>query len=324
MASTFYGYSSLYKGYCLRSSLEYIYAKYLDYKGIAWTYESKTYTLSNGVRYKPDFFLESGEFVEIKGTFNFDQDLPKIHQFESDYNVKVLILQERDLRQLIKPIPFVFEHLKQEWKSQAKVRGMHSFGERNPRYGVTQSESTKAKIAAKAKARFQDPVFREKFINSEKRRCYHESRRGVKIGSTVEKVSLICQFCGVSFKTMPFMAKREDKKYCSYTCSVNAQHGKTATTELEIRQAALDFALQHRDELFAVRLNRLKPLFQPLYDSIAQKHGIIDIRTICHAVTGKPCSRKELLFFLRASVENVRGATANQEAVEPEDKKPLG
>ncbi|MBE9014131.1 hypothetical protein IQ250_28485, partial [Pseudanabaenaceae cyanobacterium LEGE 13415] len=128
MASTFYGYSSFYKGYCLRSSLEYIYARYLDYKEIGWTYESKTYTLSNEVRYKPDFLLETGEFVEIKGTFNFDQDLPKIRQFESDFNVKVLILQEKDLRQLIRPTPFVFEHLKQEWKSQAKVRGMHSFG----------------------------------------------------------------------------------------------------------------------------------------------------------------------------------------------------
>lgn len=276
------------------------------------------------MRYKPDFLLETGEFVEIKGTFNFDQDLPKIRQFESDYNVKVLILQERDLRQLIKPTPFVFEHLRQEWKSQAKVRGMHSFGERNPMYGVTQTESTKAKIAEKAKARFQDPVFREKFINSEKKKRYHESRRGVKIGSSVEKVSLICQFCGTVYQVMPFMANRKDKKYCSYPCSINAQHGKTATTETEIRRAAIDFALQHADELFTVRLNQLKPLFQPLYDSIAQKHGIIDIRTICHSVTGKPSSRKELLFYLKTSVENVRGAIANQEAIEPEDKKPLG
>ncbi|MBE9010970.1 hypothetical protein IQ250_12200, partial [Pseudanabaenaceae cyanobacterium LEGE 13415] len=193
-----------------------------------------------------------------------------------------------------------------------------------PMYGVTQTEITKAKIAAKAKARFQDPVFREKFINSEKKRRYHESRRGVKVGSSVEKVSLTCQFCGAICQMMPSMANRKDKKYCSYTCSVNAQHGKTVTTDLEIRQAALDFALQHEDELFTVRLNRLKPLFQPLYDSIAEKHGIVDIRTICQAVTGKPCSRKELLFYLRASVENVRGAIANQEAIEPEDKKPLG
>ncbi|MGV0024468.1 hypothetical protein [Phormidesmis priestleyi] len=96
MTSTFYGYSGFYKGHCLRSSLEYIYAKYLDYKEISWIYEGKTYTFSNGVRYKPDFLLETGEYVEIKGTFNFDYDLPKIRQFESNYAVKVLILQEKD------------------------------------------------------------------------------------------------------------------------------------------------------------------------------------------------------------------------------------
>jgi hypothetical protein len=225
--------------------------------------------------------------------------------------VKVFILQEKDLRQLIKPTPFVFEHLKQEWKAQAKVRGMHSFGERNPMYGIAQSEDTRAKISAKARARFQDPVFREKFMNSERRRRYFESRRGVKTGSSVEKIALTCEFCGVVYRVMLGIAKRKNKRFCSYVCSVNAQHGKTATTDLEIQQKVLSFALSRANELFTVKLNRLKPLFQPLYESIAKEHGIVDIRTICHAVTGKACSRKELLFYLRSYVENVRGTTAN-------------
>lgn len=93
---------------------------------IGRTYEHKTYVLSNGVWYKPDFLLETGEYVEIKGVFNYQNDLPKIQRFESEYKAKVAIVQEKDLRQLIKPTPFVFEHLKQEWKSRAKVRGQHS------------------------------------------------------------------------------------------------------------------------------------------------------------------------------------------------------
>lgn len=311
MASTFYGYSGVYKGHYLRSSLEYIYARYLDYKGISWTYEVETYTLSNGVRYKPDFLLETGEYVEIKGVFNFAHDLPKVQKFEADFKASIIIVQEKDLRDLIKPTPFVFEHLRREWKSQAKVRGMDTFGKRNPMYGVVQSESTRAKIAEKAKARFQDPVFKEKFLNSDRRRRYHESRKGVSTGPLVQRVSLVCKFCGKEFSLTPGMARRKGKQFCSYTCSVNAQHGKTATTDSEIRELVLAFAIDYENELFTVKLNRLKPLFQPLYKQIAERYGIVDIRTICQMVVGAPCSRKALLFYLRAYVENVRGTTAN-------------
>ncbi|MBD2090790.1 hypothetical protein H6F67_13100 [Microcoleus sp. FACHB-1515] len=296
----------------------------MDYKEITWTYESATYTLSNGVRYKPDFLLETGEYVEIKGVFNYAHDLPKIQQFKAEFKAEVIVIQEKDLRCLIKSTPFVFEQLRREWKSQAKVRGMDTSGQRNPMYGVTQSESTRAKIAAKAKARFQDPVFRAKFINSDRKRQYHESRKGIKTGPLVERVSLVCKFCGTEFSVTPGMARRKGKQFYSYTCSVNAQHGKTVTTDREIREQVLAFAVSHSEKIFSVKLNRLKPLFEPLYNSIAQQYGIIDIRTVCQTVVGKPCSRKNLLFFLRTYVENVRGTNANSEALELGDKKPLG
>ncbi|OWY67166.1 hypothetical protein B7486_32930 [cyanobacterium TDX16] len=155
----------------------------------------------------------------------------------------------------------MFEHLKQEWRSLTKVRGMSSFGERNPMFGVTHSETTKIKISARAKARFQDPTFREKFLNSEKRKQYHASRKGIKIGSLVARVALTCAYCNRVFQVVPNMAQRKNKKYCSYTCFVNAQHGKTATTEMEVRQQVLAFAESVKDELFEVKLNKLKPLF---------------------------------------------------------------
>ncbi|WP_027842513.1 NUMOD3 domain-containing DNA-binding protein [Mastigocoleus testarum] len=323
MTSTFYGYSGFYREHCLRSSLEYIYARYLDYMNIDWTYEHKTYVLSNGVRYKPDFLLlENEEFVEIKGIFNFENDLPKIQQFESDYNVKVTILQEKDLRKLIKPTPFVFEHLKQEWKSRTKVRGMDSFGKRNPMFGVTQSESTKAKIRAKAKARFANPVFKEKFLNSPKRKAYHLSRQGRKTGPLVPRIILSCEMCHKNFEVLPH--KVSQRKFCSKHCSVEAQHGKTTLTDPGIQALAHSFALENSEKIFSVKLNKLKQLFQPLWDSIAKEYKILDIRTISKIVVGKPCSRKDFLYYLRSYVQNVRGTTANQEAVELGDKKPLG
>jgi hypothetical protein len=309
VTSTFYGYSGFYGEHCLRSSLEYIYARYLDYMNIAWTYEHKTYTLSNGVRYKPDFLLETGEYVEIKGVFNFQYDLAKIQRFESEYNVKVSILQEKDLRRLIKPTPFVFEHLKQEWKTRTKVRGMDNFGKRNPMYGITQSESTKAKIRAKAKARFEDPAFKEKFLNSPKRKAYHQSRIGKKTGTLVPRISLICEICQFSFEVIQHKASK--RRFCSKHCSIQAQHGKTSMTDSGIQSLTYAFALTNSEQLFSAKLNQLKDIFQPLLDSIKKEYNILDIRTICQIVVGKPCSRKEFLHHLRSYVQNVRGTTTN-------------
>lgn len=278
MTSTFYGYSGFYDEHCLRSSLEYIYARYLDYMNIGWTYEHKTFTLSNGVRYKPDFLLETGEYVEIKGVFNFQHDLLKIHGFESEYNTKVTILQERDLRKLIKPTPFVFEQLKQEWKTRTKVRGMDSFGQRNPMYGVKHSESTKAKISAKAKARFADPKFREKFLNSPKRKEYYQSRKGQKTGHLVPRFTLICEICKQPFEVIQHKASK--RRFCSKHCAIQAQHGKTATTDSAIELLAYTFAIDNHEQLFSVKLNKLREFFQPLCDRIEREHNIVDIRTI--------------------------------------------
>lgn len=128
----------------------------------AWDYEVKTFALSNGGSYKPDFYLtKTGQYVEIKGSFNYETDLPRIRVFEADQNTSVQILQERDLRKLIRSTPFVFEHLKREWKQVAQALGTDTSGENNARYGVRQSASTRSKIAKKAKARLQDPEYRK-------------------------------------------------------------------------------------------------------------------------------------------------------------------
>jgi hypothetical protein len=74
------------------------------------------------------------------------------------------------------------------------------------------------------------------------------------------------------------------------------------------------FAIDNHEQLFSVKLNKLREFFQPLCDRIEREHNIVDIRTICHIVVGKPSSRKDFLYHLRSYVQNVRGATTKNES----------
>ena len=56
-----------YAGYRFRSRLEARWALYFDLCGIPWQYEVEGYTLSDGQRYLPDFWLpDHNQFVEVK------------------------------------------------------------------------------------------------------------------------------------------------------------------------------------------------------------------------------------------------------------------
>lgn len=80
----------------LRSTWEYIYAKWLDSKNILWEYESKTYKLSNGETYRPDFkILEKSSFlVEIKGS-RFKDRLYKVDLFRKEYSdIKIIVIRD--------------------------------------------------------------------------------------------------------------------------------------------------------------------------------------------------------------------------------------
>lgn len=80
----------------LRSCWEYIYAKWLDNNNIDWKFEVHSYSLSNGERYLPDFFIyENNQLehvVEIKG-FNKTK-IHKLTMFENEYNIKVVIIED--------------------------------------------------------------------------------------------------------------------------------------------------------------------------------------------------------------------------------------
>ena len=79
----------------LRSSWEYIYAKWLDKNNINWKFESKQYKLSDGTSYRPDFFIldENNNLeyiVEIKGYFKNRGYKPLL--LEKEYQIKTIII----------------------------------------------------------------------------------------------------------------------------------------------------------------------------------------------------------------------------------------
>lgn len=70
----FYFNKSMNKNVWLRSTYEYIYAKWLDRTNHVWDSEVSSFTLTTGEKYRPDFFIfEEGKLskiVEVKGYFD--------------------------------------------------------------------------------------------------------------------------------------------------------------------------------------------------------------------------------------------------------------
>jgi len=78
----------------LRSTWEYIYAKWLDINNISWKFENITYELSDGTSYRPDFFIyDNGKLshiVEIKGYYDNRAYKPELLMEEYSLNVVVI------------------------------------------------------------------------------------------------------------------------------------------------------------------------------------------------------------------------------------------
>lgn len=82
----------VYKGIEFRSKLESKTAQALDNIGIAWVYEPEGYKLTNGMWYRPDFWLpDARQFVECKGVMSA-KDSAKIVGLVEDRNVPVVVL----------------------------------------------------------------------------------------------------------------------------------------------------------------------------------------------------------------------------------------
>jgi len=80
----------------LRSSYEYLYAKYLDENKIDWRFEERQYLLSSGASYRPDFFVYENdkliEIIEVKSMYFCTSqerlDKAKLAAIEYELNIK--------------------------------------------------------------------------------------------------------------------------------------------------------------------------------------------------------------------------------------------
>ena len=92
-------YSGLNDDIGMRSSWEVKYAIWLDKQNISWEYEP-SFELSNGKIYTPDFRLEDGTIVEIKGYFREDAMI-KWKMFKKEYpKLKKSLLMKQELKDL--------------------------------------------------------------------------------------------------------------------------------------------------------------------------------------------------------------------------------
>ena len=81
-----------YNGIEFRSKLEAKTAQALDNLGIEYEYEPQGYQLSNGMWYRPDFWLPyAGEFIECKGVMK-NEDMAKIAGLVKDTNAPVVVI----------------------------------------------------------------------------------------------------------------------------------------------------------------------------------------------------------------------------------------
>ncbi len=103
----------------LRSTYEFIFAKWLDRNNIDWKVEETQYKLSNNETYRPDFFIYENSkllmIVEIKGYFNNRRY--KAELFKNEFSIPLIIIDE------INDYCENYEQEKKEWKSLTQLNG---------------------------------------------------------------------------------------------------------------------------------------------------------------------------------------------------------
>ena len=89
-----------YAGQTMRSSWEVKFAKHLDEQGIIYEYEPRSFQLSNGTRYIPDFFLPTENlWIEIKGRMERTSE-DKMKLFIDEYGLNFIILRHSELKEI--------------------------------------------------------------------------------------------------------------------------------------------------------------------------------------------------------------------------------
>lgn len=216
----------------LRSTQEFMIAKFLDYNHYHFLTEKKIFIINNET-YKPDFFIYDESYtklikiIEVKDSKKLIDRYISYKPFFEKLNIEYEIFTGFDKR---KKYEFVSSDEINIWiKTYLESYGSFNYiGEKNPMYGIKHSEETKQKISKKSKESMSNEQIKikhsnslKKFWNSEKaneiKKKYSELRTKEKqerlLKNPIEKRK--CVYCESFFE----VRKNSLKLTCSNSCS---------------------------------------------------------------------------------------------------------
>lgn len=300
------GYSGFYKGYYLRSSYEYAYAKYLDYYNIPWKYETEVFDLGFKL-YKPDFFLYDenqnlAKIVEIKSR-NPNEKLQArkaLIVIQEKFNIKCELVSYEELLGLYKSLPFSLTGIITEWINSTETTiNKAAYGSLNGHFNMNHSEETKKKIGSHTKRLWEsNSIAKQKMLEGLRKSGLAQKGKLKKPRET-----RICDECKNEF----IVITTSSQKYCSRACSGNnaIKHAtksyvnKRNDIHNKIKSYIINWTLNNRDIVEKTPYNKISTNLKPLFNNIEKEFGVKDIRVISKAIFGEDLGRKELLNFMK-------------------------
>ncbi|MCD8508720.1 MAG: restriction endonuclease [Bacillus sp. (in: Bacteria)] len=307
------GYAGFYKGYYLRSSYEYAYAKYLDYFSVSWSYEDRDFDIEYKI-YKPDFFFynEIGQIikiVEIKSRHKIakNQALMALNVIKEKYGIEVELISYEELLILYKKLPFSLTSTISEWiDSEHTTVNKKNKGKLNGHYNIKHSNTAKMKIGNHTKKLWESDSVSKKRMLEGLRNSGLSQKGKVK----TPRQFRCCLNCGIHFKVLI----TSSKKYCSRKCSgkiaiklaTNSYIEKRFNIHLDIRRFVINWCKENNDLVNSTPLNKISTTIKPLLDDINKNFSVKDIRVISKAIFGVDRGRKELLNFMKKVSKEVQ------------------
>jgi len=214
----------------LRSSLEFMYAVYLDHMCKHFLTEQMTFEIT-GIYYKPDFFIYDEQYgklleiVEIKHDEQAAQPYLPFINFFKDIGIKYSI--EYDKKVYAK---YTTKSMLEKWKQDfvENYKSINVIGENNPMFGMKHSKETKRKIGNQTKRYMKDPDIKRRHSQSirsfwkspeaesikEKYRVLRHQEKAARDAKN-PIVERKCAFCNKEFQCR----KNDNKLTCSNSCS---------------------------------------------------------------------------------------------------------
>jgi hypothetical protein len=119
----YYFNKSMNKFVWIRSSYEYIFAKWLDSNNSEWDVEYKSYRLNDNTLYKPDFFIFENskviKIVEIKGYW--DNNTYKFHLLDNSINIEMMLIDSSKISDYSNE---TLAETTKKWKSLREINKM--------------------------------------------------------------------------------------------------------------------------------------------------------------------------------------------------------